>query len=119
MRHTTFDLHSATITEWALPANLRELLQAARAARPEHDVICLSYHVHENGREVVRMGSSSDPTELRTPCSTRLQAKDVIVWSVSATETTFDAVRTVTHVLLARVQLRASSDVRVRRFIPR
>ena len=110
MRTSTFELHRGAVSEWALPGNLRELLQTARATHPDHDVICMSYHVQENGREIARMGPVSEVFDLRTACSTRLRPKDVIVWSVSATETTFDSVRTVTHVLIARMQIRGPRE---------
>jgi hypothetical protein len=112
MRTATFDLHRGTVSEWALPLNLRELLQTARTTHPDHEVICVSYHVQENGREIARMGPGSEALDLRTACSTRLRPKDLIVWSVSATETTFESVRTVTHVLIARIQVRSARAMR-------
>lgn len=90
----------AGFREAELPACVRGALEAARAARPDRDLVCLSYRTHSGGQQIVTIGADMPCT--RDP----LQPKDVIVLSVTATETTFDEVESVTHVLVARMQPR-------------
>jgi len=91
----------AGFPEADLPACVRGVLEGARAARPDRDLICLSYRSHSGGQQIVTMAADM-------PCtSVLLQPKDVIVLSITATETTFEEVESVTHVLVVRMQPRA------------
>jgi hypothetical protein len=95
------------VHEQELPACVRDVLEAARASRPEHDVICISFHTRENGPEFA--GRGPDP-ELIAGAGTNtvwspLHPKSLLVLSVAVTETTFESVQTVTHVLVARTRL--------------
>ena len=89
--------------EQALPVCVRGVLDAARAARPDSEVTCIAFHTVENGRKVMGIGADMEVMgDGRTGLApSRLHPKDVLVLSVTVTETTFDAVRTVTHVLVA------------------
>ena len=94
----------AGFCEQELPTYVRDVLEAARASRPEHDVICLSFHAQENGREIARMGPEPElivGADARKVAS-RLHPKGLLVLTVAVTETTFETVHTVTHVLVAR-----------------
>jgi len=92
------------VCERELPTCVRDVLEAARASRPEHDVTCISFHVHENGREIARMGP--EPELIVGGCASavapRLHPKGLLVLTVAVTETTFETVHTVTNVLVAR-----------------
>lgn len=93
----------AGVCEQELPTCVRDVLEAARASRPEHDVICVSFHTQENGREIARMGP--EPELIVGDASTvasRLHPKGLLVLTVAVTETTFATVHTVIHVLVAR-----------------
>jgi hypothetical protein len=86
---------------------VRDVLEAARASRPEHDVICISFHTRENGPEFA--GRGPDP-ELIAGAGTNtvwspLHPKSLLVLSVAVTETTLESVQTGTHVLVARTRL--------------
>jgi hypothetical protein len=97
------------ISERKLPACVRDVLGDARAARPGVELTCLSFHTREDGREVTRIGEAAelfDRSHGGSP-STPLHPKDVIVLSVTTTETTCDNVRTVTHVVVARLDRRS------------
>ena len=94
----------AGFCEQELPTYVRDVLEAARASRPEHDVICISFHAQENGREIARMGPEPElivGADARKVAS-RLHPKGLLVLTVAVTETTFETVHTVTHVLVAR-----------------
>jgi hypothetical protein len=96
------------LREADLPACVRDLLQAARAARPDVDLICLSYRLRSDGQEIVRIGSDPACTaEWRggSACPP-LHPKQILVLSATATETTFEDVKSVTHVLVARMHRR-------------
>ena len=96
----------AGVCEQELPTCVRDVLEAARASRPEHDVICISFHAQENGREIARMGPEPElivGADASTVAS-RLHPKGLVVLTVAVTETTFETVHTVTHVLIARTQ---------------
>ena len=97
----------AGVCEQRLPARVRDVLEAARASRPEHDVTCISFHAQENGREIARMGP--EPGLFvgagSSTIASRLHPKGLLVLTVAVTETTFETVHTVTHVLVARTQL--------------
>lgn len=86
---------------------VQQLLEAARTMRPAHDVVCIEFHTRESGRVIAQMGPDTgvvlDP-EGRT--TFRLWPKDILVLSVAVTETTFTAVHTVTHVLIALIRPR-------------
>jgi hypothetical protein len=92
------------ISERKLPACVRDALGDARAARPGVELTCLSFHTHEDGREVTRIGEATELFD--SGDAARLHPKDVIALSVTTTETTFDNVRTVTHVVVARLDRR-------------
>ena len=78
---------------------VREVLHACRVAQPDSEVTCIAFHTLDSGQEVTRMGPApSFPS--------RLPPKDVLVLSVTVTETTFESVHTVTHVLVVRKQQR-------------
>ena len=97
------------LDEWDLPMCVRDELDAARAARPEADVECLAFRTSEDGREIRRVGPDSELFGNRDSGSMppRLQPRDLLVLSVTATETTFERVRSVTHVLVARTTRRS------------
>jgi hypothetical protein len=94
------------VREPELPACVRDVLDAARRSRPEHDVTCLAFRTLEGGREIVRMGPDAELVSHPTAGSTAPgpRARDVLVLSVTVTETTFETVRSVTHVLVARTR---------------
>ena len=91
-----------TVPEQQLPTCVRDVLDAARAARPESEVTCIAFQTLESGRVIARLGSDMEAAGrgIRSTPSI-LRAKDLLVLSVSVTETTFAVVRTVTHVLVA------------------
>ena len=94
----------AGVCERELPTSVRDVLEAARASRPEHDVTCIAFHAQENGREIARMGPEREllvGAGVGTVAS-RLHPKGLLVLTVAVTETTFETVHTVTHVLVAR-----------------
>ena len=97
------------VCEQVLPTCVRDTLEAARTSRPEHDVVCISFHTHENGHEIARM--EPEPRVIAgagtSTVFSRLHPKDLLVLSVAVTETTFERVNTVTHVLVARMQVRS------------
>jgi hypothetical protein len=95
------------VHEEDLPACVRPVLDAARAARLDDDVECVEFHTREGGRVVTHMGSDTGVIFAGDGCATsRLGAKDLLVLSVAVTETTLSAVHTVTHVLIARIRAR-------------
>ena len=92
---------------------VRDVLNAARASRPDSEVICVAFSTMTRMHDAVRMqpqqlvhgwnaGSSAD----------RLRKKELLVLSVSVTETTFDGVCTVTHVLVVRIRRHGPSEDR-------
>jgi hypothetical protein len=97
----------AGVCEQELPTCVRDVLESARASRPEHDVTCISFHAQENGRETARMGP--EPELIVGGCTStvapRLHPKGLLVLTVTVTETTFERVQTVSHVLVARTHL--------------
>jgi hypothetical protein len=96
----------AGFCEQELPTCVRDVLEAARASRPEHDVTCIAFHAQENGREIARMGPEREllvGAGVGTVAS-RLHPKGLLVLTVAVTETTSETVHTVTHVLVARTQ---------------
>jgi len=99
----------ASVSERRLPASVRDALADARASRPGAQLTCISFHTRKNGVEIARLGP---PEALFDACTTpaassRLRPKDVLVLTVTTTETTFAAVRTLTHVLVAVVEQRS------------
>ena len=89
--------------EQDLPTSVRDLLNAARLARQDSDVLCISFRIVENSRQVALMELAP---EIITRWSTgskdaRPRPKDLLVLSMTATETTFESVRTISHVLVA------------------
>jgi hypothetical protein len=93
-----------TVCEEDLPVCVRHLLDAARASRPDSEVTCIAFRTIAGTQEAVRLGPS--PQLVREwnarPARDRLRRKELLVLSVTITETTFDSVRKVTHVLVAR-----------------
>ena len=94
----------AGFCEQELPTYVRDVLEAARASRPDHDVICISFHAQQNGREIARMGPEPELIADASTVAPRLHPKGLLVLTVAVTETTFETVHTVTHVLVARTQ---------------
>lgn len=86
-----------------LPTCARDLLNAARRARPDRDVLCISFRIVENSREIALMELA--PEIIRRwsagPKDARPRPKDLLVLSITVTETTFESVRTISHVLIA------------------
>jgi len=94
------------VREDELPTCIRDTLDAARAGRPATEVTCISFRTLQDGQEIVQMGP---PAELLNEGragrpSARVPAKELLVLSVTVTETTFDRVQSVSHVLVARVR---------------
>jgi hypothetical protein len=103
---------ASRVREQDLPECVRHLLQAARAARPGSEVTCIAFHTREGNRVLAHMGPETEIVgDPGSGVAGLLRAKDLLVLSVSVTETTFEAVRTVTHVLvtLTRRQTQAAS----------
>jgi hypothetical protein len=94
------------VCEPDLPTCVRNVLAGARAARPESDVTCIAFRTIENGREIARVGPDAEAISPQAGGSIAscLRAKDLVVLSVTVTETTFETVRTVTHELIARTR---------------
>jgi hypothetical protein len=88
--------------EEQLPACVQHVLQAARAARPERELVCVGFRTLNGERLAARQAA-----EL-------LHARDILVLSVSVTETTLAAVRTDTHVLIVHMQQRRCSGTSIR-----
>lgn len=84
------------IPERHLPRCVRDILDEARAARPQKELACIAFHTVESGQVLARMG----PSERASAALSTLRAKDLLLLSVSVTETTSQNVRTVTHVLV-------------------
>jgi hypothetical protein len=100
-----------TVCEQKLPVCVRDVLQAARAAQPETDVTCIAFHTLDSGRAVTRMGPDTELIDDQNLAFlSRLRPKDLLVLSVTVTETTFETVHTVTHVLVARKERRPSTS---------
>jgi hypothetical protein len=97
---------AASVCEERLPLCVRDVLDDARAARPDAVVTCIAFHTRANGRPSAQMGlkpeSLDDGGGHSLPL--RFRAKDVLVLSVAVTETTFGRVQTVTHVLVTHVR---------------
>lgn len=91
----------ATVPEQLLPACVRKVLDAARTARPECELACIAFRTLEDERVVARIGPGDGFADgsLRGASST-IRPKNVLVLTVSVTETTFETVRTITHVLV-------------------
>lgn len=104
-----------TVPEQELPACVRDVLDAARAARPESELNCIAFQTVESGHVTARLGRDMDVLGGRSirDASSTVRAKDLLVLSVSVTETTFATVRTVTHVLvtLARRGIRSTPGI--------
>lgn len=94
----------AGVAERDLPACVRDVLEATRAAHPARDLICLSYRVHAGGQQIVEIEAEAECARGRGTGACPLHARDVLVLSVTTTETTFDDVRSVTHVLVMRMR---------------
>jgi hypothetical protein len=89
--------------EQDLPTGIRGLLNAARRARPDSDVLCMSFRIVENNREVALMEVAPEIISRWSagPIDARPRPKDLLVLSMTVTETTFENVRTISHVLVA------------------
>ena len=85
------------VREDELPTCIRDALDAARAGRPATEVTCISFRTLQDGQEIVQMGPPAELlTEDRTVTpSARVPAKELLVLSVTVTETTFDRVQSV------------------------
>jgi hypothetical protein len=90
---------------------VRDVLDAARAVRPDSDVMCIAFHTLESGREIARIGLGAELIGDRSAGSfaASLRRKDLLVLSVTVTETTFETVHTVTHVLITWTRRRIRS----------
>ena len=98
-------LNPGAVREDELPPPMRMALESARAARPGRQLACVAFYTCDNGREVARMGPEPailDGTAAFT--SSLLAPKQLVVLSVTFTETTHSDVRTLTHVLVTRTQ---------------
>jgi hypothetical protein len=80
------------------------MLDAARASRPDSEVTCVAFRTIAGTQDAVRVGPSPQLGREWNARSARdrLRRKELLVLSVTITETTFDSVRKVTHVLVAR-----------------
>jgi len=98
------------LREQELPASIREALAGARAARPGADVLCLCFHTIEGNHDIVRLTVAGLLAEANgdNQVILGLRRKDVLVLTVTVTETAFDRVQTVTHVLVTRIRQRLS-----------
>src|SRR4051794_38320290 len=83
------------VREQDLPTCVRDVLDATRMARPDVEILCVSFRTLQEDQEIARM--EPDPELMGCWCSrtagSRPVAKNVVVLSVSVTETSFDAVR--------------------------
>jgi hypothetical protein len=103
MPHTA---NCAPVDELLLPACVRDVLAAARAARPGQHLTCISFHTEDDGHESECM--EPDPeliARMTANAASRLHRRNVLVLSVRVTETTFDSVHTRTHVLVTETDL--------------
>ena len=100
-----------TVREEELPMCVRDVLDVARAVRPDSDVMCIAFHTLESGREIARIGPGAELIGDRSAGSFAacLRPKDLLVLSVTVTETTFETVHTVTHVLITWTRRRIRS----------
>ena len=96
------------VREAELPPCVRDVLEEARAARPEAEVICIAFRTLEDEHEIARMGP--DPALVRGGTASQLQAKNLLVFSATVTLTSFEAVHTVTHVLVTRISVRSDES---------
>jgi hypothetical protein len=90
--------------ERRLPRCVRDVLEAARRARPGTEITCVSFHSRHDGSDITAMEMSAEATDRHRPPVPRVGAKDLLVLSVAVTETTFETVETVTHVLVTRTR---------------
>jgi hypothetical protein len=91
-----------------LPICVRDLLYAARAARPDSEVTCIAFRSLDDSVDIARLGPSPQLIpDWNASSLGRLRPKELLVLTVSVTETTFNSVRKVTHVLVARVRREA------------
>jgi hypothetical protein len=92
-----------SVAEHNLPPVVRALMDAARAAQPERDLTCVAFRTVENSAEVTRMGVGPGllASDGESPIA-GIRAQDLLVMSVTVSETTFRTVRTVHHILVAR-----------------
>jgi hypothetical protein len=81
---------------------VRDVLDDARAVRPDSDLLCIAFHTLECGREIARIEPGAELISDRGAGSFAacLRPKDLLVLSVTVTETTFETVHTLTHVLI-------------------
>jgi hypothetical protein len=103
-------IHS-TVCEQDLPACMRYVLAEARRSRPGTGVTCVSFHTHEDGREIARLGPPDEwfDSHITGTTSARFRPRNVLVLSVTTTETTFATVRTLTHVLVTLLERRTQN----------
>jgi len=97
------------VCEQFLPRCVQDVLEAARQARPDAHISCLSFSTRKDGRNIAQMGI--DPALIdegdRSMLPSPFRARELLVLSVVLTETMFDRVQTVAHVLVARLLPRA------------
>ncbi len=95
-----------SVCEEDLPLCVRDVLFASRTSRPDRVVTCIAFRTIDGSQDSLRVGPS---TRLVHACSAgtdadRLRPKELLVLSVTVTETTFESVRKITHVLVARIR---------------
>ena len=102
-----------TVCEEDLPICVRDVLNAARASRPDSEVTCVAFRTMARMHDAVRMQPQQLVHGLNAGSTAdRLRKKELLVLSVSVTETTFDGVCTVTHVLVVRIRRQRPSEDR-------
>jgi hypothetical protein len=97
------------VCEQRLPPCVRDILDAARDGRPDAELTCISFHTRTDGRDIARMGVKPELIDdgRGSRAWPRVDARDLLVFSIAVTETTFESVQTVTHVLVSRMRSRS------------
>jgi hypothetical protein len=106
--HNASDLPN--VCENDLPIHMRDVLDAARASRPDREVTCIAFHTLDGTGRNVRLEPSPQLIDdwTASAIAARLRPKELLVLSVTVTETTFDNSRTLTHVLVAKMVIAPS-----------
>ena len=106
--HNASDFPS--VCEEDLPIYMRDVLYAARASRPDREVTCIAFHTLDGTRHNVRLEPSPQLIDdwTASAIAARLRPKELLVLSVTVSETTFDNSRTLTHVLVAKMAIAPS-----------
>jgi hypothetical protein len=103
--HNASDVPS--VCEEDLPICMRDVLYAARASRPDRELTCIAFHTLDGTRHNVQLEPSPQLIDdwTASAIAARLRPKELLVLSVTVTETTFDNSRTLTHVLVAKMAI--------------